>query len=516
MNIFEQCPKCGKITEGIPAYDIKRQGVRTGTRFATKKVLLYIATIIFGNVIFPVVGTFFGLIIAFFIAAYIERKADQVSDTFVQANFDTTPFDFKCPHCGNVWKRTYEKGVDYTTDFVLNWQKKSLVEEIRSDASSSRVTAIIAGIICAPCAFYCLTHLSSQSDYLLWWLVFIIGFPALCLSISRGIKSHNLNQEADELEYMTISSFRHSNYRAGNPFVGVDKPLDIMDEVSQEQHRGITQKVIVPVKQESVKLIGGESSDSTKESLTKIEELFAAGVLKEEYDEQKNRIALSNFQSYTRPSLIRTTENEEVENNKIAILHNLKLLLDSAVLTPEEYRKKKKSTLSVASIPWGKNMTPIETLVEMLFLVDSDILTKEEFFYHKKLVLSNEHAKSWSKTIEETVSNLGLLMKSGLLSEEELVELKNKLAKSAIPLAKDVDVKIDILYNLKYILDARIITSEVYRKEKQSTLSNKWIPWDKNKSKHEILEEIKSLLDEDILTQEEFDYHKKAILSNTN
>ena len=226
MDIFEQCSKCGKITEGIPVYEIKQQGVRTGARFATKKVLLYIATIIMGNVIFPVVGTFLGFIAAFFIAAYIEKKADQVSDSFVQTSFDSTPFEFRCPHCGHSWKRTYEKGVDYTTDFVLKWQKDRQAEKIRSEASSSRFTAIFAAIICAPCAFYCITHLSGQSEYLLWWLLFIIGLPALGISINYGVKSHDKNQEADYLENMSISSFRNSNYRAGNPFVGVVKKLD--------------------------------------------------------------------------------------------------------------------------------------------------------------------------------------------------------------------------------------------------------------------------------------------------
>lgn len=256
MDIFEQCPMCGKITQGIPAYEIKQQGVRTGTRFATKKVLLYIATIIMGNVIFPVVGTFLGFIAAFFIAAYIEKKADQVSDSFVQTKFNSTPFDFRCPHCGNVWKRTYEKGVDYTTDFVLKWQKNCLVEEIRSEASSSRITAIIAGIISIPCAFYCLTHFSGNlgiSDFMLWWLLFIIGMPALIISINSGIKSYNMNAEADNLECMSISSFRHSNYRNGNPFVGVDKPLDKVDEAKIQIPQIEQIQMISPISQEPIK-----------------------------------------------------------------------------------------------------------------------------------------------------------------------------------------------------------------------------------------------------------------------
>ena len=519
MDIFEQCPMCGKITQGIPAYKIKQQGVRTGTRFATKKVLLYIATIIMGNVIFPVVGTFLGFIAAFFIAAYIEKKADQVSDSFVQTKFNSTPFDFRCPHCGNVWKRTYEKGVDYTTDFVLKWQKNCLVEEIRSEASSSRITAIIAGIICAPCAFYCVSHLSGQSDYLLWWLLFIIGLPALGVSINYGVKSHDKNQEADDLDSMSISRFRHSSYRAGNPFVGVDKPLDKMDKVKENNQINlpqIEQKLEIAHQTQELEIqTNSESSDSDKDNLVKLDELLKAGILtEEEYAEQKNKIAPSTVQPAIQTSPQRTIEDAKVENNKIAILNNLKLLLDSEVLTPEEYRKQKLSTLSVASIPWGKNMTPIEILIEMKHLLDADILTKEEFDFHKKIVLSNEHTKTWSKSINDTISNLEQLINSSVLTEEELAELKSKLAKAAIPLAKEKENKISILNNLKLLLDAGIITTEEYRKQKQSTLSIAWIPWDNCKSNYEVLLEMKSLLDTGILTLDEYDFHKKEILNS--
>ena len=374
MDIFEQCPKCGKITQGIPAYEIKQQGVRTGTRFATKKILLYIATIIMGNVIFPVVGTFLGFIAAFFIAAYIEKKADQVSDSFVQTTFDSTPFDFRCPHCGNVWKRTYEKGVDFTTDFVLKWQKNCLVEEIRSEASSSRITAIIAGIICAPCAFYCVSHLSGQSDYLLWWLLFIIGLPALGVSINYGVKSHDKNQEADDLDSMSISRFRHSSYRAGNPFVGVDKPLDKMDKVKENNQINlpqIEQKLEIAHQTQELEIqTNSESSDS---------------------DKQKNKIAPSTVQPAIQTSPQRTIEDAKVENNKIAILNNLKCLLDSEIITLEEFNKHKHYTLSVVSIPWDNGKSKYEVLELMKHLLDANVLTQEEFDFHKKTILSDNN-----------------------------------------------------------------------------------------------------------------------------
>ena len=396
MDIFEQCPKCGKITQGIPAYEIKQQGVRTGTRFATKKILLYIATIIMGNVIFPVVGTFLGFIAAFFIAAYIEKKADQVSDSFVQTTFDSTPFDFRCPHCGNVWKRTYEKGVDFTTDFVLKWQKNCLVEEIRRDASSSRVTAIIAGIICLPCVIYCITHLSGQSSYLLWWLLIIIGLPALGISINYGVKSYDKNQEADDLDSMSISKFRHSSYRAGNPFVGVDKPLDKMDKVKENNQRNLPQfKHNIENAHQTQELEKKNitvPSDSDNNNLIKLDELLKAGILTEkEYVEQKNKIVPSTVQSNTQPSLIRIKEDAMVENNKIALLKNLKILYDSGVLTSEEYKEQKNSTLSIVSVPWDKGKSKYEILTEMKSLLDADILTQEEFDFHKKALLSNNN-----------------------------------------------------------------------------------------------------------------------------
>ena len=360
MDIFEQCPKCGKITQGIPAYEIKQQGVRTGTRFATKKILLYIATIIMGNVIFPVVGTFLGFIAAFFIV------------------------DFRCHHCGNVWKRTYEKGVDFTTDFVLKWQKNCLVEETRSEASSSRITAIISGIICAPCAFYCITHLSGQSEYFLWWLLFIIGLPALFTTIYYTTKAHDKSQEADYLENMSITSFRNSNYRAGNPFVGVIKKIDEANPPSPKViSYPLQPKIIVPVTEESTKTLISETSDSVKEDIAKLDELLAAGILTEkEHAEQIKKIV---------PTTLQPTTKAQIENNKIAILKNLKLLLDSGVLSYKEFLSQKSSTLGMVSIPWGKDKSKYEILEEMKSLLDADILSQEEFVFHKKALLSDNY-----------------------------------------------------------------------------------------------------------------------------
>lgn len=332
-----------------------------------------------GNVIFPVVGTFLGFIAAFFIAAYIEKKADQVSDSFVQTTFDSTPFDFRCPHCGNVWKRTYEKGVDFTTDFVLKWQKNCLVEEIRREASSSRFTAILAAIICAPCALYCITHLSGQSEYLLWWLLCIIGLPALFTTIYYTTKAHDKSQEADYLENMSITSFRNSNYRAGNPFVGVVKRIDEVNSPSPKViSYPLQPKIIVPVTEEPTKQLISETSDSVKEEIAKLDELLHAGILtEEEYDTEVKNIM---------PQSDRT--NDE---NKVDMLRNLKTLYDAEILTSEEFDKQKQDVLFSETIPiWIQGKTKAEILIELKVLLDEGILTQEEFDYQKMDILDSD------------------------------------------------------------------------------------------------------------------------------
>ncbi len=378
MNQIEQCPKCGSFTEGFPVYEIKRQGVRTGVKFATKKVLIYLITPIVGTFIFPVFGTILGVIIAFVIASYVCKTAENITDSVDLSMYSSTPFEFSCPHCGVTWNRTYEKGVDFTTDSVLEWQKDGLVDNIRSDAGSARTIAIITGIISIPCAFYCLTHLTNQSEYLLWWLVFIIGMPALCITISNGIKSYNKNQEADELENMTISEFRHSPYRAGNPFVGVVKPLD--ENIEPQSYLS---KTNTPLTQESNKLLTAKPIDSPKDNLIG---LFEAGIISsEEYAELEKREE-KRLQTATKPQSV-----IQVENNKIDLLRNLKSLLDSEILSPEEYRIQKNSILCHSSIPmWKDNKTKFETLIEVKSLLDEGVITQKEFDYHKKNILDSD------------------------------------------------------------------------------------------------------------------------------
>lgn len=383
MDILEQCPKCGKITEGIPVYGTKRQVTRTGVKWATKKVLIYLLTpLIFS--IFGLLGTVLGFIVVFIVLAYIFKTAENITDSVDLSMYSSVPFEFKCPHCGDVWNRTYEKGVDFTTDSVLKWQKTCLVEEIRGDANTSLGTAIVAGIIFIPCAFYCLTHLSGQSNFLLWWILFIIGLPALGISINCGVKSHDKSQEADYLENMSITSFRNSNYRAGNPFVGVIKKIDEANPPSPKViSYPLQPKIIVPVTEESTKTLISETSDSVKEDIAKLDELLAAGILTEkEHAEQIKKIA---------PTTLQPTTKAQIENNKIAILKNLKLLLDSGVLSYKEFLSQKSSTLGMVSIPWDKNKSRYEILEEMKSLLDADILSQEEFDFHKKALLSDNN-----------------------------------------------------------------------------------------------------------------------------
>ena len=185
-------------------------------------------------------------------------------------------------------------------------------------------------------------------------------------------------------------------YMSGKLFVESIKKLDFVDDDGGGPQRELPQveqpQRIAPITQEPVKRQNAETSDSAKDNLAKLDELLTAGILtEEEYAEQKNKIAPSTVQSAIQTLPQRTKVDSKVENNKIAILHNLKLLLDSEVLTPEEFRKQKQSTLSVASIPWGKNKSRYEILEEMKSLLDAGILSQDEFDFHKKAILSDNN-----------------------------------------------------------------------------------------------------------------------------
>ena len=389
MYPVEQCPKCGSFTEGSPVYNNYRKATRAGTKYAVKKVIIYIATPLILTILGPL-GTITGFIVAFFIVLYIDKKATEYTDSIDLDLYTSTPFEFHCPQCGNTWERTYEKGIDYTTDPVLEWQKNGLILVIRSEASSARVIAIIAGIICIPCALYCLSHLTNQSDYLVWWLLFIIGMPALCIAINQGVKSHNKNQEADELEDMPVSLFRNSGYRAGNPFVGKVVNIDDENEVIDNQQKALPltkqPKLIAPITQEPIKQTETESLESIKNNLDNLTDLLQAGVLtSEEYAE------LEQIEKKKLLNNVISQQTGSVENNKIALLRSLKSLLDEEILSQEEYQSQKEKILWHESTPLcTEGKTTYETLLELKSLLDEGALTQKDFDCYKKLLLNAE------------------------------------------------------------------------------------------------------------------------------
>lgn len=262
MYPIEQCSKCGNFIEGSPVYSIIRQGTRAGTKYAVKKVIMFIALPLISLILGPF-GPIMGLILAFLIVQYIDKKASKFTDTFDLFANSSTPFGFQCPHCGKTWKRTYEKGVDFTTDSVLKWEKKKIADKTRSDANINLIYAVGAGIMALPIVSFCI--ISNPSNYFTWWINFIVGMLFIIVSINCGIKSHNKKKEVDYLEGMTASEFRYSEYRNGNPFVGTVRNPDEDDIVLQNKQIDTTQplqqKVIVTVTEKPAKQIPSNSDD---------------------------------------------------------------------------------------------------------------------------------------------------------------------------------------------------------------------------------------------------------------
>ena len=158
------------------------------------------------------------------------------------------------------------KGVDFATDSVLRWQKSQQIESIKSSSNSALKIAIIAGLIGVPCAIYCFTPFSDQPDYLLWWLLFIVGMPALGIALERGIKSYTKRREADELDNMTVFEFRRSSYRVGSPFVGVvqNPNEDVKPKISERKEcsRSEEQEFEVEERKNNVELPSEQKPDN--------------------------------------------------------------------------------------------------------------------------------------------------------------------------------------------------------------------------------------------------------------
>ncbi len=120
----------------------------------------------------------------------------------------------------------------------------------------------------------------------------------------------------------------------------------------------------------------------------------------------------------------------------------------------------------------------------------------------------NAEEPSNSSTIEQ----LRGLSQSGILANEKYDTSKEHVVPS--DKTEDNGTKIDLLRQLKILVDAEILTPEEFANQKQDVLFSKAIPiWFPEKTKTEMLFELKKLLDEKVLTQEEFDYQKRVILN---
>ena len=305
-------------------------------------------------------------------------------------------------------------------------------------------------------------------------------------------------------------------YLSGKLFVDSLKSLDIDDEEDNNQFElPQTGKTSVNnlVAKEPAKQSRIESYESTIDNLNKLDELLESGVItNEEYIEEKKNIASYAYRS------------AKQKNNKTMILRSLKLLLDLSIITSEEYKKQKKSTLSVVSIPWDKDKSKYEILEEMQSLFDDNILTEEEFSFHEKqLLLNNTNCINDPTILSEKLSyesaidrldNLDELLETGVLTEKAYDEQRKKIVFLTFLTAESENNKIPILKSLKLLLDIKVLTPEEYYRQKQLTLGDYTIPWDQSKSKIEILEEMKSLFGANMLTQEEFLFYKKQLFPN--
>ena len=121
---IEQCSKCKVYVDGEPQRELSRKLLRSGASAGINKLLGWaIVSPIVGSIV-PIVGTFFGFIITFFILLKIRSYSNTISNEIDKSMFEHTTYRFICPTCGNTWTKVLKTALSDIPDVILKEEKE--------------------------------------------------------------------------------------------------------------------------------------------------------------------------------------------------------------------------------------------------------------------------------------------------------------------------------------------------------------------------------------------------------
>ena len=200
---IEQCSKCKVYVNGEPQRELSRKLLRSGASAGINKLLGWaIVSPIVGSIV-PIVGTFFGFIITFFILLKIRSYSNTISNEIDKSMFEHTTYRFICPTCGNTWTKVLKTALSDIPDVILKEEKERKEISCKSLAKTNGIVALLAGLLTFSTFLYCCVadasiHTGITQSYFfgsfervdtnwLWWLsafVFIMSLFITLLEIS--------------------------------------------------------------------------------------------------------------------------------------------------------------------------------------------------------------------------------------------------------------------------------------------------------------------------------------------
>ena len=219
---IEQCSKCKAYVNGEAQRELSRKVIGSGTSAGVNKLIVgAIVSPIVGSIV-PIVGTFFGFIISFFLILKSKEFSEKISNEIDKSLFEFTTYQFVCPRCGSTWTNVLKTALSEIPDAILKVEKERKEHSRKLAVKINGAIALLSGLITIYTFLYCCIedstiHTGITDSYFFgsferietnwsWWfsaLVFIVSVVITFVTFGawkrarieyEAIQEMNLNQ----------------------------------------------------------------------------------------------------------------------------------------------------------------------------------------------------------------------------------------------------------------------------------------------------------------------------------
>lgn len=227
-NKIEECPNCGNYVEGKVVRTDEQEITRFVAKKGSNKVLMYIAALVLGNFVFPIVGSILGFIICFVVASYIDNYSNKATDAIESSIFKTLKYEYVCPKCGHEWVREMAPKDDFTPIEILRQERNNIMTRLENSVFNQKSMSYICGITTILSLLYCVfadyrTSLGMKDGFFgryedfdynyLWYFLALVCFFAAIGFIFHYKNYQNIKGTLEIIKDLSDEGFRNSPLR---------------------------------------------------------------------------------------------------------------------------------------------------------------------------------------------------------------------------------------------------------------------------------------------------------------